>query len=105
MAQPSVAQVSGRFRPNERCENVAVTDRLPRDDDGRVVWIVTWGRPGRVDWLAVLATAFDPDEALELARRAYPGRLPPDSAVLAAPSTARAVLAGQRVAHLPVVAR
>jgi hypothetical protein len=82
-----------------------VTHRLPRDDDGRVVWIITWGRPGRVDWLAVLVTAFDPDEALEVARRAYPDRLPPDSAVLASPSTARAVFGGQRVGQLPVVAR
>jgi hypothetical protein len=73
------------------------------DAAGRHVWVVTWGRPGRVDWKAVLALAYDPDHALALARRRFPDLRPPDAAVLAAAATARSVLAGEAVANMEVV--
>jgi hypothetical protein len=78
----------------------------PADEQGRYVWVVTWGRPGRRDWQAVLVLAFEADEARAVARLAYPHILPPDAAVLAAPATARSVLDGTplaTVAHLPVL--
>ena len=65
--------------------------------------MVTWGRPGRRDWQAVLVLAFDAEEACAIARGAYPALLPPDAAVLAAEATARSVMAGEPVANLPVV--
>lgn len=65
--------------------------------------MVTWGRPGRLDWRAVLVLAFEGDEALAIARHSYPHLLPPDAAVLAADATAKSVLANEPVANLPVV--
>jgi hypothetical protein len=79
----------------------------PTDDEGRYVWVVTWGRPGRIDWKAVVVLAYEGEEARQIARAAMPDRLPPDAAVLAAPATARSVLAGTpdpAVAHLPLLA-
>ena len=76
------------------------------DEAGRAVFVVTWGRPGRRDWRAVLVLAYEADEALAVARHAYPELLPPDAAVLAADATARSVLAGSpdpTVAHLPLL--
>lgn len=73
------------------------------DAAGRHVWVVTWGRPGRVDWKAVLALAYDPEDALALARRRYPDLRPPDAAVPAAASTARSVLGGEAVANTEVM--
>lgn len=67
----------------------------PTDAEGRYVWVVTWGRPGRVDWRAVLVKAYDAEEAKQAACDAYPHLLPPEGVVLAAPSTARSVLAGR----------
>jgi hypothetical protein len=81
-------------------------DELPVDAAGRHVWVVTWGRPGRRDWKAVLVFAYEADEARHIARDAYPGLLPPDAAVLAAPATARAVLRGEpsgTATHLPLL--
>lgn len=78
----------------------------PTDDAGRYVWVVTWGRPGRRDWRAVLVKAFDADEARHAARDAYPELLPPEGVVLAAPATARSVLDGRpdpTVRHLPLL--
>jgi len=83
-----------------------VSADVPCDEAGRFVWLVTWGRPGRVDWLAVLALAHEPDAALAAARRAYPDRLPPEDAFLASAATARAVLAGSAssaAGRLPVI--
>ena len=64
------------------------------DETGRFVWLVSWGQLHRTDWLAVLVKAYDPDEAIAVARDHYPDRLPPESAVLAAEPTARAALDG-----------
>ena len=58
------------------------------------MWLVTWGRPARTDWAAVLVKAHDPDEALRLAAEAHPERFRPTAAVPAAEPVARAVLAG-----------
>jgi hypothetical protein len=83
-----------------------VSADVPCDEAGRFVWLVTWGRPGRVDWLAVLALAHDPDAALAAARQAYPDRLPPDEAFLASAPTAQAVLDGSAssvAGRLPVI--
>ncbi|HEV7888882.1 MAG TPA: hypothetical protein VGO92_15090 [Acidimicrobiales bacterium] len=73
------------------------------DESGRHVWVVTWGRPGRRDWRAVLVFAFDADEARAVAFDAAPHLLPPDAAVLAAPATARAAIAGRPAANLPLI--
>ena len=76
------------------------------DGAGRHVWVVTWGKPGRRDWRAVLVLAYEADEARALAHDAFPDLFPPDAAVLAADATARSVLAGSpdaTVAHLPVL--
>ncbi|MDQ1438965.1 MAG: hypothetical protein QOK43_2594 [Acidimicrobiaceae bacterium] len=78
----------------------------PTDAQGRYVWVVTWGRPGRTDWRAVLVLAYEAEEACNLARDANRDLLPPDAAVLAAPATARSVLDGRpaaTVAHLPLL--
>lgn len=78
----------------------------PTDDQGRYVWVVTWGRPGRVDWKAVLVKAYDAEEARHAARDAYPDRFPPEGVVLAAPATARSVLEGRPDAtakNLPLI--
>lgn len=64
------------------------------DDQGRHVWVVTWGRPGRRDFRAVLVLAYEAEEARRVAHEAHPHLLAPDAAVLAAPATARAALAG-----------
>ena len=66
----------------------------PTDPEGRFVWVVTWGRPGRRDWRAVLVKAYDADEAKQAARAAAPELLPPEGVVLASDATAQAVLAG-----------
>ena len=71
-------------------------EALPSDDQGRFVWLVTWGGLGRSDWLAALVLAYDADDALEAARRALPDRLSPDHAFLASADTARAALSGNR---------
>jgi hypothetical protein len=76
------------------------------DKQGRHVFVVTWGRPGRRDWRAVLVLAYDPDEACVTARAAYPDLLPPEAAVPASPATARAVLSGRpepTAANLPIL--
>ncbi|MDQ3757919.1 MAG: hypothetical protein M3394_08715 [Actinomycetota bacterium] len=65
------------------------------DHDGRFLWTVSWGRPGRHDWQAVLAWAYDADEALVTIREAHLDRPPPQHAFLAAEHTARAALAGE----------
>jgi hypothetical protein len=70
------------------------TEGAQVDEAGRHVWVVTWGRPGRRDWRAVLVLAYEAEEARVIARHANPGLLPPDAAVLAAPATARAALRG-----------
>jgi hypothetical protein len=78
----------------------------PTDDAGRYVWVVTWGRPGRMDWRAVLVKAYDAEEARQAARDEYPHLLPPEGVVLAAPATARSVLAGRpdaTVKNLPLL--
>lgn len=78
----------------------------PTDDQGRYVWVVTWGRPGRVDFRAVLVKAYDAEEARQAARRFYPGLFPPEGVVLAAPATARSVLDGRpdpTVRNLPLL--
>lgn len=72
-----------------------MTARWPTDEAGRFVWIVTWGVPGRPQWHAVLVRAHEPDEAISIAREAYPDRLPPDAAVLVSPEAARSVLEGR----------
>lgn len=64
----------------------------PSDEWGRFVWTVTWGRPGRADWKAVLVVAHDADEALVLATSARPQWLRPQEVFLASEATARAVL-------------
>lgn len=64
----------------------------PTDEWGRFVWTVTWGRPGRSDWRAVLVVAHDADEALALASRAHPDWFRPHEVFLAGEATARAVL-------------
>lgn len=83
------------------------TQAPPTDDQGRYVWVVTWGRPGRIDWRAVLVMAYDADEARQHAVTANPHLLPPDGVVLAAASTARSVLDGTpdpTVRNLPLLA-
>ena len=74
----------------------------PTDDSGRFVWTVTWGRPGRADWKAVLVLAYDADEAVVLASAARPDWLRPQEVFLAAEPTARAVLDPEAVADVPV---
>lgn len=64
----------------------------PSDDRGRFVWTVTWGRPGRADWKAVLVLAHDAEEARLLAAEARPEWLRPQEVFLASEATARAVL-------------
>ena len=64
------------------------------DDRGRSIWLVSWGQMHRTDWHAVLVRAHEPDEALTIAREAFPERLPPERASLAAEPTARAALDG-----------
>ncbi|HEX9968872.1 MAG TPA: hypothetical protein VGB03_01940 [Acidimicrobiales bacterium] len=64
----------------------------PTDDEGRFVWMVTWGRPGRADWHAALVLAYDVDEARSVAADTQPGRFRPREAFLADEPTARAVL-------------
>ena len=66
------------------------------DDRGRFVWLVSWGQMHRTDWRAVLVKAYEADEAIAVASAAFPDRLPPDRAVLAAEPTARAALEGTR---------
>lgn len=70
------------------------------------VWTVTWGRPGRADWKAVLVVAHDPDEALATAMEARPEWLRPQEVFLASDAVARAVLDPERAdtpVTLPVV--
>ncbi len=55
---------------------------------------MTWGRPARTDWAAVLVKAHDPDEAMQVAAEHFPDRWRPTAAVPAAEPVARAVLAG-----------
>ena len=79
----------------------------PTDDQGRFVWVVTWGRPGRVDWRAVLVLAYDADDARQRARHEYPHLLAPEGVVRANPATAAAALEGRSdpaVANLPLLA-
>jgi hypothetical protein len=71
------------------------TRRSLSPPDGRTVWLVTWGRPARSDWAAVLVVAFDPDEAMAVATERFPDRWQPTTAVPAAAPVARAVLAGE----------
>jgi hypothetical protein len=66
------------------------------DEQGRAVWLVTWGHLYRSDWEAVLVKAYDPDDAIRVAGEALPERLRPRQAVLASEPIARAVLAGKR---------
>jgi hypothetical protein len=76
------------------------------DADGRSVFIVSWGRPGRSDWQAVLVLAYDPDEARTVVGEAYPDRFRPDNAIPASAATARSVLDGTpdpTVSHLPLL--
>jgi hypothetical protein len=76
------------------------------DESGRFVFIVAWGRPGRSDWEAVVALAYDADEARALVSEAYPERFRPPHAFAASAATARSVLTGRpdpTVSHLPVV--
>ncbi|HEX2039087.1 MAG TPA: hypothetical protein VHF47_05050, partial [Acidimicrobiales bacterium] len=68
------------------------------DPRGRFLWTVAWGRPGRHDWQAVLAWAFDADEALATVREAHPDRPPPQYAVQASAHTVREVVAGTSTA-------
>ncbi len=65
---------------------------MTTDESGRFVWTVTWGRPGRADWKAVLVLAYDADEAVSLASAARPDWLRPREAFLASETTARSVL-------------
>lgn len=70
------------------------------------MWVVTWGRPGRVDWHAAYVVAFDPDDALVVARSHRPELLPPSAAAPATSSAAAEVLAGRMPAgarRLPVL--
>jgi hypothetical protein len=71
------------------------------DEQGRAVWLVTWGRLYRSDWQAVLVKAYDPDDAIRLTAEAVPERLRPTQAVLASEPIARAVLAGERPPAAP----
>jgi hypothetical protein len=76
------------------------------DEAGRSVFLVSWGRPGRSDWQAVLVVAHDPDEARTRVAEAFPERFRPQHALPAAEATTRAVLAGRHdptVSHLPVL--
>ena len=73
----------------------------PTDESGRFVWTVTWGRPGRADWKALLVLAYDEDEAVVLASSARPEWFRPQEVFLAADATARAVLAPDN-ADVPV---
>jgi hypothetical protein len=49
-----------------------------------IEWLVTWGRPGRVDWRVVRVMAHDAEEALVIARELHPDLPPPQVAL---PST------------------
>ena len=40
--------------------------------DGRVEWLVTWGRPMRWDWRTERVRAFDAEDAEAEARRRHP---------------------------------
>ena len=71
------------------------------DDQGRSVWLVTWGHLYRSDWEAVLVKAYDPEDAVRVAAEALPDRLRPQQAVLASEPVARAVLAGERPPAAP----
>ena len=71
------------------------------DEQGRAVWLVTWGHLYRSDWQAVLVKAYDPYDAIRLTAEALPERLRPAQAVLASEPIARAVLAGERPPAAP----
>ena len=71
------------------------------DEQGRAVWLVTWGHLYRSDWQAVLVKAYDPDDAIRLTAEALPERVRPAHAVLASEPIARAVLAGERPPAAP----
>jgi hypothetical protein len=74
------------------------------DEQGRGVFLVTWGHLYRADWQAVLVKAFDEEDAVRAVAEAYPERLRPQQAVPASEPIARAVLAGERPPGAPGLA-